>query len=72
MSNVRLVGTGDKEGFAAPGPAPYKIEALLRFVARGAIVEGVNDVEGKREGKVVIDECAPEDVAVMDGVVDAE
>jgi hypothetical protein len=54
MSNVRPVGTVDEEGFAAP--TPYKAEALLGSVARGAIVEGVDDVEGGREAKFVIEE----------------
>jgi hypothetical protein len=44
MSDVRLVGTVDEEGFASP--APYKIEALLRSIAQGSIVEGVDNVEG--------------------------
>jgi hypothetical protein len=43
MSDVRSVGTVDEEGFTAP--VPCKIEVLLGSVARGAIVEGVNDVE---------------------------
>jgi hypothetical protein len=44
MSDVRPVGTVEEKGFAAP--APCKIEALLESIARGAIVEGVNDVDG--------------------------
>jgi hypothetical protein len=40
------------EGFTAP--APYKIEVLLESIARGA--EGVNNVEGGREAKVIIEE----------------
>jgi hypothetical protein len=39
---------------------------------RGAVVEGVDDVEGECEAKVVIEEHALEDVVVLDGVVDAE
>jgi hypothetical protein len=54
MSDVRPVGIVDEEGFAAP--APYKTEALLRSIARGAVVEGVDDVEGGREAKFVIEE----------------
>jgi hypothetical protein len=34
----------DKEGFAAP--VPCKTKALLGSLARGAVVEGVDDVEG--------------------------
>jgi hypothetical protein len=54
MYDVCPIGMVDEEGFAAP--APYKIEALLRSVARGAIVEGVNDVEGGHEAKFIIEE----------------
>jgi hypothetical protein len=54
MSDVRPIGTVDEEGFAAP--TPYKTEALLRSVARGAVVEGVDDVEGGHEAKFVIEE----------------
>jgi hypothetical protein len=70
MSNVHPVGIVDEESFAAP--APCKTEALLGSVVRGAVVEGVDDVEGECEAKVVIEEHALEDVAVLDGVVDAE
>jgi hypothetical protein len=70
MSDVRPVGTVNEEGFAAP--APYKTEALLESIVRGAIVEGVNDVEGGREVKFVIEERAPEGVAVLDGAIDVE
>jgi hypothetical protein len=73
MSDVRLVGTVDEEGFA--GPAPYKTETLLRSVAsvaRCAIVEGVDDMERGHEAEVVIKEQAPEGIAVLDGAVDAE
>jgi hypothetical protein len=51
---VRPVGTVDEEGFAAP--TPYKTEALLRSIARGTIVEGVDNVEGGHEAKFVIEE----------------
>jgi hypothetical protein len=44
MSVVRLVGTEDDEGFAAA--TPCKTEVLLGSIAWGAVVEGVNDVEG--------------------------
>jgi hypothetical protein len=70
MSDVRPVGIVDKEGFATP--TPYKTEALLGSVARGAIVEGVDNVEGGREAEVVIEERAPEGVAVLDGAIDVE
>jgi hypothetical protein len=70
MSNVHSVGTVDEEGFVAP--TPCKIEALLGSVAWGAIVEGVDDVEGGREAKFIVEERAPEGVAVLDGVVDVE
>jgi hypothetical protein len=70
MSDVRPVGIVDEEGFAAP--APCKIEDLLGSVAQGAVVEGVDDVEGGREAKFVIEERAPEGVAVLDGAADVE
>jgi hypothetical protein len=69
MSDVRLVEMLDEEGFT--GLAPCKTEALLRSVARGAAVEGVDDVEGGREAEVVVEEHSPKGVAVLDGVVDA-
>jgi hypothetical protein len=59
-----------EEGFAAP--ALCKTEALLGSVARGAIVEGVNDMEGGCEAEVVTEERVPEGVAVRDWVIDAE
>jgi hypothetical protein len=70
ISDVRPVGIVDEEGFAAR--APYQIEALLGSIAWGAIVEGVNDVEGGREAKFIFEEWAPEGVAVLDGAVDVE
>jgi hypothetical protein len=70
MSDVRPVGTVDEEGFAAP--VPYKTEALLGSIAQCAIVEGVDDVEGGREAKFIIEERAPKGVAVMDGAIDVE
>jgi hypothetical protein len=70
MSDVRPVGTVDEGGFAAP--VPYKTEGLLRSVARDAVVEGVDDMEGCHEAEFVIEERAPEAVAVLDGVVDVE
>jgi hypothetical protein len=44
----------DEEGLAAL--APCKIEALLGSVVRGAVVEGVDDMEGGHEVKFVIEE----------------
>jgi hypothetical protein len=70
MSDVHLVGMVDEEGFAAP--APCKIEAILGSIAWSAVVEGVNDMEGGCEDKFVVEEEAPEGVAVLDGVVDVE
>jgi hypothetical protein len=70
MFDVRPVGTVDEEGFSAP--APCKTRALLRSIAQGAVVEGVNDVEGECEAKVIIKEHAPEGVAVLDGAIDAK
>jgi hypothetical protein len=51
MSDVRLVGTVDDEGFAATAPCETKV--LLGFVARGAAVEGVDDVKGAWEAEGV-------------------
>jgi hypothetical protein len=67
---VRLVGTVDEEGFAVP--ATYKTEALLRSIVRGAVVEGVDDMEGGHDVKVVIEERAPEGIAVWARAIDAE
>jgi hypothetical protein len=67
MADVRPVETVNEEGFATP----YKIEVLLGSVAQGVVIEGVDNVEGGREAEVVIEERAPEGVAVLDGVVDA-
>jgi hypothetical protein len=61
----------DDEGFVA-ATAPYETEALLRFIAWVAAVEGVDDMEGGWEAKGVIKERAPEGVAVLDGAVGAE
>jgi hypothetical protein len=69
MSDVGPVEMVDEEGFVVP--APYKTKALLKSVARGAIAEGVDDMEGAREAEGVIEEQAPEGIAVLDGVVDA-
>jgi hypothetical protein len=44
----------DEEGCATP--APCKTKALLRSVARGAVVEGVDDVEGSHEAKFISEE----------------
>jgi hypothetical protein len=60
MSDVRLVGIVDEEGFVVADPCV--IEALLRSVVWG--------VAQKDEG--VIEERAPDGVAVLDGVVGAE
>jgi hypothetical protein len=70
MSDVHPVGTVDEEGFATP--APCKTEALLGSVAWGAVVEGVDDIEGWREAEFVIEEQALEGIAVLDGAVDVE
>jgi hypothetical protein len=69
MSDVRPIETVDEEVFAAP--APWKMEDLLSFVAWDAIVEGVDDIEGGHEAKVVIKEWVLEGIAVLDGAVDA-
>jgi hypothetical protein len=60
----------DDEGFFAA--TPYEIEVLLESVVWGATIEGVNDVEGAREAKGVIEERAPEGIVVLDGVIGAE
>jgi hypothetical protein len=70
MSDVRPVGTVDDEGFAAA--TPCETECLLESVAWGAVVDGVDDMGGAREAKGVINERAPECVAVMNGVIGAE
>jgi hypothetical protein len=67
MSDVRSIQTVDEEGFATP--TPYKTEVLLRPIAQGVVVEGVDDVEGGHEAKVVIEERAPEGVVVLDGAI---
>jgi hypothetical protein len=54
MSDMCPVGIVDEEGFVAP--TPCKIEALLGFVTRGAVVEGFDDVEGGREAEFVVEE----------------
>jgi hypothetical protein len=70
MSVVQPIEMVDEEGFAAPAPAPCKTDVLLRFIAQGAIVECVNNVDGGREAKVVIEEQAPKGVVVLDGAID--
>jgi hypothetical protein len=70
MSDVHPVGTEDDERFVVA--APYETKVLLWSVARGAAIEGVDDVEGVRETEGVIEERAPEGIAVLDGVVGAE
>jgi hypothetical protein len=69
MSDVQPVETVDEEGFIVP--AHCKTEALLGYVAWGAVAEGVNNVEGACEAEGVIEDRAPEGVAVLDGAVDA-
>jgi hypothetical protein len=54
MSDVRPVEIVDEEGFVAP--VTCKTEALLKSVAQGTIVEGVDDVEGGHEAKFVVEE----------------
>jgi hypothetical protein len=46
-------------------------EGLLRSIARGAVAEGVDDVEGTHEAEGVTEERAQEGIAVLDGDVDA-
>jgi hypothetical protein len=71
MSDVRSVETVDDEGFATAAPSETKV--LLGSIAWGAAVEGVDDVEGAQEAeRVIIEERAPEGVAVLDGAVGAE
>jgi hypothetical protein len=72
MSDMQPVETVDEEGFT-PAPvaaAPCKIEVLLWSVAQN-VVSGVDDMEGASEAEGVIEERAPEGVAVLDWVVDA-
>jgi hypothetical protein len=70
MSDVRPVGTVDDEGFAAA--ASCETEVLLGSIVWGAIVEGVDDMEGLWEAEGVIEERAPKGVPVLDGAVGAE
>jgi hypothetical protein len=70
MSDVRPVGTMDDEGFAAA--AFCEIEVLLRSVAQGATVEGVDDMERGREAEGVVEERAPEGIAVLNGAIGAK
>jgi hypothetical protein len=70
MSDVRPVGTEDDEGFAAA--AACETEVLLGSVQWGAAVEGVDNIEGVWEAEGVIEERAPEGIAVLDGAVGAE
>jgi hypothetical protein len=67
---VHLVGTMDEEGFVVA--TPCETEALLGSIAWGVVAEGVDDVEDAREAEGVIEEQAPEGIAVLDGVVGAE
>jgi hypothetical protein len=69
MSDVRSVEMVDEHDFIAA--APYKIEALLESIARGAIAKGVDNVEGARETEGVIEERVPVGIAVLDGAIDA-
>jgi hypothetical protein len=57
MSDVHPVGTVDDEGFATA--TPCETDVLLGSVVRGAIAEGVDDVEGAWEAEGVIEERAP-------------
>jgi hypothetical protein len=71
MSDVCSVGTMDDEGFATA--APCETEVLLRSIAWGTAVDGVDDVEGAREAEgVIVEEHALEGIAVLDGAVGAE
>jgi hypothetical protein len=70
MSDVRPVGIVDNEGFAAA--TPCETEVLLGSIPLGATVEGVDNVEGAQEAECVIEERAPEGVAVLDGAEGAE
>jgi hypothetical protein len=70
MSDVRPIGTVDEEVFATS--VPCKTEALLGSVVRCAIVDGVDDVERGCESEFIIEERAPDGVAVLDGAIDAE
>jgi hypothetical protein len=70
MFDVRSVGTVDDEGFTAA--APCEIEVLLGSVAGGATVEAIDDMEGAWEAEGVVEEGAPEGVAVLDGAIGAE
>jgi hypothetical protein len=65
MSDVQLVQTVDEEGFVVP--APCKTEALLGSIVRGAVVEGVDDMEGACEAEGVIEELTPGSVVVLNG-----
>jgi hypothetical protein len=70
MFDVRPVGTVADECFAVA--APYETEVLLMSTVWDAAIEGVNDVEGAQEAEGVIEERAPEGVAVLDGAIGAE
>jgi hypothetical protein len=73
MSDVCPVETMDEEGFdAAAATAPYETKALLESVVRGAVAEGVDDMEGAREAEGAIEERALEGVAILDGAVGAK
>jgi hypothetical protein len=70
MSDVRPVGTVADEGFVAT--APYETKVLLRSIVQDAATEGVDDVKGAWEVEGVIEERAPEGVAIMDGAIGVE
>jgi hypothetical protein len=69
MSDVQLVETVDEEGFDAADP--YTTKTLLGSIAWGAITKGVDNVEGAHEAEGVVEEWAPDGVAILDGAVDA-
>jgi hypothetical protein len=47
-------------------------KVLLRSIVQDAATEGVDDVKGAWEVEGVIEERAPEGVAIMDGAIGAE
>jgi hypothetical protein len=59
----------DEEGFTAV--LPCKIEGILESIACGTAPKGVNDVEAACQADGVVEEWAPEGVAVLDEVIDA-
>jgi hypothetical protein len=51
---------------------PVKQKSYSGPKPQGAVAEGVDNVEGARDAEGVIEEQAPEGVAVLDGVIGAE